>query len=94
MEIAGQTYRMATPYEDEYMQKISSILNDKLTATMKAMHTRSSQQALILVALDIIDEYLQIKDKTDKERSVLKGSIQSTLKEVNEAIADLEQKQG
>jgi len=90
VEINGQTYRMASPYDEEYMQRISAVLNDKLTATMKGMRTRSTQQALILVALDIIDEYLKMKDKLDNEHAVLKGSINNMIKEVDDTIAKLD----
>ena len=93
VDIGGKTYRMATPYDEDYMRKISAMLDNKLTATMKGMRGRSIQQALILVALDVIDEYLQIKDKLDNERSILKGSLESAMKEVDGVVALLEQMQ-
>ncbi len=90
IEIAGQTYRIASRYEADYMQEISTYLNKKLAQVKRSTKSHTLQKALILVALDIIDEHLQYKVECDSERKLLKAQVSDILKEVDERLAQLE----
>jgi cell division protein ZapA (FtsZ GTPase activity inhibitor) len=91
LEIYGQTYRIATEYSADYMKSLGDMLDAKLSAVLKGSRTRSLPQALILVSLDIIDEYIQLKRECQEERSMLRGQVSELIQEVDAQIAGLEE---
>lgn len=88
--INGQVYRIATEYDPRYMQDLARTLDTKLTSVLNASRTRSLPQALILVSLDVIDEYMQMKENWKQERDVLRGAVKQLTEEVERNIARLQ----
>jgi len=90
VEISGVSYRIATPFDETYMQEIAAQLNEKIAAIQHGAKTRSIQQTLILVALDILDDHIQLQKKWESEKAELRQSVKELLKDVDSTLESLE----
>ena len=86
LEIAGQTYRIASQFGLQYTEKIAAHLNQKLANIESGGGGLSMHQLLILAALDLIDEFFQAEKKHGEEREKLRKEIQETLKVIDQEI--------
>ena len=91
VEIGGQICRIASPYEADYTERVANYLNEKLLSVQKAAKYPPPQQALILVAFDVIDELFQAEERAREERELLKSSVASVLGRVNERLSELQE---
>lgn len=90
VEIGGQTFRIASPYAADYTARVATYLNEKLGNIQKAAKHPPAQQALILVAFDVIDELFQAEQRAKEERMLLKNGVAGILDRVDTRLAELE----
>ncbi len=89
LDIAGQTYRIASHYDAEYMARIADYLNDKIAFVKGGRANRSPQQALLLAALDVVDEYFKVKSAWRSEREKMQQTVDDTLQELDHILEKL-----
>ncbi len=55
--IMGQTFHLRGDHDPEYIARVEKFLNGKIDAARKATGTVDSSQLMILVALNLVDDY-------------------------------------
>ena len=55
--IMGQTFNLRGTHDPEYISRVEKFLNDRISAAKKATGTVDSSQLMVLVALNLVDEY-------------------------------------
>ena len=55
--IMGQTFRLQGSHDPEYVAQVERFLNGKIDAARKIGGTVDSSQLMILVALNLVDDY-------------------------------------
>ena len=88
VEIAGQMYRIATPYDPDYNKKIVAHLNGKLDVLKKRGKNRPALQSLLLVVLDVIDDCFQAEARRETERAEMKKELAELLAEVDRQLVE------
>ncbi len=81
VEILGETYRFSTSYDKNHMEELASRLDEKITTIKRQSRSRSMKQVLILVAMDLLDETLRLREEE-------KRNLDLTLKDL-ERIRDV-----
>lgn len=61
VNIFGQTYSIRGDAPEEYILELAGYVNDKMEEVEKIVSNTNSLQIAILVALNIADEYFQLK---------------------------------
>jgi len=64
--IMGQTFRLQGNHDPEYVARVERFLNGKIDAARKIGGTVDSSQLMILVALNLVDDYFS-KERELKE---------------------------
>jgi cell division protein ZapA len=62
VSIFGNTYNIQGEADPEYIQSLASFLNAKMNEVSDSMPSASTMQIAILAALNIADEYFQLRD--------------------------------
>jgi len=55
--IMGQTFNLRGKHDPEYISRVEKFLNDRIAAAKKATGTVDSSQLMVLVALNLVDDY-------------------------------------
>lgn len=62
VSIFGSTYNIQGEADPEYINSLASYLNAKMNEVSDSMPSASAMQIAILAALNIADEYFQLRD--------------------------------
>lgn len=62
VSIFGNTYNIQGEADPDYIQSLASYLNAKMNEVSDSMPSASAMQVAILAALNVADEYFQLKD--------------------------------
>ena len=65
LKIFGNTIKIVTDEEEEYVFRVVSYLNKKMEDISRNLKIASNVERMTLVALSIADEYHKIKEGTD-----------------------------
>ena len=68
VDIYGQSYNLRGQGEPTYIQDLAAYVDDKMNQIAKSTTTVDSLKVAILAALNIADEYHQIKREVEKQR--------------------------
>jgi len=63
VEIYDQEYHMRGDLDPEYIQKLASFLDQRMRSIAARTHTVDSLRVAVLAALNLADEYHQLKAK-------------------------------
>ena len=66
VEIYGQRYPLRTDGDDEYVRSLAGFVDRKMREVAESTPTVDSLKLAILAALNIADEYFQLKLEADK----------------------------
>lgn len=84
-KIAGVSYKIKSSHDEETVQSLVRYVDQKVSDAMKATKNSSFQNAAVLAALNIAEEYILLKKKALKElteleekASKLSGKIESS----------------
>ena len=103
--IGGKVYTLSGFEGEEYLQKVSSYLNHKITecANSEGYRKQSADTRNVLLALNIADDYFKAKenadqmeeqkDRMEKETYSLKHELVSTQMKLDGVLRDLEERQ-
>lgn len=62
VNIFGNSYTIQGEASDEYIEKLAGYLNQKMNEVHNTISSGNSLQVAILAALNIVDEYFQMKE--------------------------------
>ena len=103
--IGGKVYTLSGFEGEEYLQKVSSYLNHKITecTNSEGYRKQSADTRNVLLALNIADDYFKAKenadqmeeqkDRMEKETYSLKHELVSTQMKLDGVLRDLEERQ-
>ena len=103
--IGGKVYTLSGFEGEEYLQKVSTYLNHKITecSNSEGYRKQSADTRNILLALNIADDYFKTKetadqmeeqrDRMEKETYSLKHELVSTQMKLDGVLKDLEERQ-
>ena len=88
LEIAGGRYRVTSDAEEDRLQRLADIVNERVaTLGHKARRTASSNQLLAVVALSLADDWLSAEKDKDHLREITKTSVERALARIDRALA-------
>ena len=67
VEIYDQEYHMRGELDAEYIRKLAEYLDSKMRSIAQRTHTVDSLRVAVLAALNIADEYHQLKSRHDAD---------------------------
>jgi len=87
LDIGGQRYRIASPYDSNYVEELAAYLNAKLDAIQKGSSARLAPQAMVLVALDVVDEYFKAKAAQVQLRDDLRQRLDAVIGKIDRYLS-------
>ena len=82
--IMDQEYTVNTTASPEYIEKLSNFLNDKMSEIKESGIEKDSQLRIaVLAAMNIADEFFQIKDKNLKTINEIEDKTRLLLSKIN-----------
>ena len=82
--IMDQEYTVNTTASPEYIEKLSIFLNDKMSEIKESGIEKDSQLRIaVLAAMNIADEFFQIKDKNLKTINEIEDKTRLLLSKIN-----------
>ena len=82
VEIAGVPLRLKSSHDEQTVQELVDLVDSKVRESLKASKTGSIQNAAILAALNLAEEYLLLKRRTKSELNSLETRAQKVLSEL------------
>lgn len=86
IELLGQTYTLRTSTEESKVQAAANLVEGKLEEYQAATRSNIKLDVAILAALDIANEYLQIKDSAEKLKERLEGRSRAIIKTIEAEV--------
>lgn len=83
VNIFGSYYTVQGEASGDYIARLSSFVDSKMNEVSRSVNSANAMQIAILAALNIADEYFQLKE-------IEKGTDESIAKRANELISLLE----
>ena len=75
VEIYDQEYHMRGELDAEYIRKLAEFLDSKMRSIAQRTHTVDSLRVAVLAALNIADEYHQLKARHDAETRTVRERV-------------------
>lgn len=66
VEIFGHEYILKSDNDDSYIQKVADFVDGKMKEVSVSTNSKSVTNIAILAALNIADEYIQIKEERER----------------------------
>ncbi|MFC1668902.1 cell division protein ZapA [Spirochaetota bacterium] len=86
VEIFGNSYNIQGDASPEYIQKLADYVDDKMEEVSKNVSQGNLAQIAILVALNIADEYHQLKKITSGIEGVIEEKAKSLISMLDEGM--------
>ncbi len=65
--IAGVPYKLKTTHDDHFVQELVQFVNDRILQSLEASKNGSFQNAAVLTALNIAEELILLKQRTQRD---------------------------
>jgi cell division protein ZapA len=80
--IAGLSMRLKTNHSEDMVKSLVSLVDQKIQDVLKASKNSSLQNAAVLAALNLADELLSMKQRTDERLDRLESLAHSALSDL------------
>ena len=95
VSIFGNTYNIQGEADPEYINSLAAYLNAKMNEVSDSMPSASAMQVAILAALNISDEYFQLRDIQSAVTSDIETKTNALISMLEEGIiGDVFRRQG
>lgn len=84
MNICGEEYTLVAEENATYMEKVGSLVDEKMTEVMESAHVGRTDAA-VLAALNMADELLKAQEASENLRRQLKTYLDEATRAKNEA---------
>lgn len=84
MNICGEEYTLVAEENAAYMEKVGSLVDEKMTEVMESAHVGRTDAA-VLAALNMADELLKAQEASENLRRQLKTYLDEATRAKNEA---------
>lgn len=86
VNIAGYTLTVKTERSAEHMERLSELLNDKVRGVQKSGVTANYLNVVMLAAMKLADEILDLRDSQDREKRNLEEKSRNLLSALDSAL--------
>lgn len=86
VNIAGYTLTVKTERSAEHMERLSELLNDKVREVQKSGVTANYLNVVMLAAMKLADEILDLRDRQDRENKRLEEKSRNLLSALDSAL--------
>ncbi|MBW2617893.1 MAG: cell division protein ZapA [Deltaproteobacteria bacterium] len=86
IELLGQTYTLRTSTEESKVQAAANLVEAKLEEYQAATRSNIKLDMAVLAALDIANEYLQLKDSAENIKERLEARSRAIIKTIEAEI--------
>ena len=86
VNIFGNTYSIQGDASPEYILKLAEYVNNKMEDVKKSISNSNQVQISILAALNIADEYFQLKEIKASTGSILEQKTKTLISMIDEGI--------
>jgi len=87
VEILGNQYVLRSEAGEERVRQVAGLLNDRLEQVQASSNTSSTLAAVVLAALNITNELLQLRDQQEKLFQEIEAKTEKLLKMIEEQKA-------
>lgn len=88
LNIAGAKYRMVSDADEEHLQRLAGIVNERIAELgSKASRTASATQLLAVVALGLADDLITAEDRYRGLQDNLRTAITKAITQIDERLA-------
>ncbi|MEK6779388.1 MAG: cell division protein ZapA [Candidatus Deferrimicrobiota bacterium] len=86
VNIAGYTLTVKTERSAEHMERLGELLNDKVREVQKSGVTANYLNVVMLAAMKLADEILDLRDRQDREKRNLEEKSRNLLSALDSAL--------
>jgi len=86
VNIAGYTLTVETERSAKHMERLSELLNDKVRGVQKSGVTANYLNVVMLAAMKLADEILDLRDRQDREKRNLEEKSRNLLSVLDSAL--------
>ncbi len=86
VNIAGYALTVATDRSAEHMERLSELLNERVREVQKTGGTANYLHVIMLAAMKLGDEILELREKLEKEKRRFEEKSQDLLAVLDEAL--------
>ena len=86
VNIAGYTLTVKTERSAEHMERLSELLNGKVREVQKSGLTANYLNVVMLAAMKLADEILDLRDRQDREKRNLEEKSRNLLSALDSAL--------
>lgn len=86
MNIAGYTLTVKTDRSADHMARLSELLNEKVREVQKSGVTSNYLNVVMLAAMKLADEVLELRGKQDEEKKLLEQKSRELLNALDSAL--------
>lgn len=86
VNIAGYALTVSTERSAEHMERLSELLNERVRDVQKTGGTANYLHVIMLAAMKLGDEILELRTELEKEKQRFEGKSQDLLAALDEAL--------
>lgn len=86
VNIAGYTLTVKTDRSADHMARLSELLNEKVREVQKSGVTSNYLNVVMLAAMKLADEVLELRGKQDEEKKLLEQKSRELLNALDSAL--------
>ena len=83
LEIAGTRFRLVADANDDHLQKLASMVNERVAQLSAGSRTASSAQLLAMAALGLADDLTTAEKKLRQVDELTRGAIQHAIERID-----------
>ena len=89
LDIAGASYRMSADADEERLQALADLVNERVEALgPRAAQQASPAQLLAMVALGLADDLLEATERRERVESVTRSALAKAISRIDQRLAD------
>ena len=89
VEIAGQRYPIRSGLDPEYVTRLAVYVDDKMRAAADSAPTGDAVRLAVLAALNIADEYHQLKAKYEADTTQVSRKVEGCHAMLDDVLKDI-----
>ena len=85
VDILGSEYELRSPGGEEQVRRVAAHLNERLNEVLTTTNTSSTLAAAVLAALNITNDFLQLKESQEQLLQEIEGKLGGLLDKLEQS---------
>jgi cell division protein ZapA len=86
IQVLGQKFTLKGNYDKEYVDRVEKHINDKIQEVQNQTSSLSTNNLLILVALNLTAEYLKKEDEIEEVLKLIEGTSNKLINSIDSTL--------